>query len=392
MAILISLEGLLTKVGVTGWLEKGLAVAEAVGLPVTSWTAGDPTRSYYHHNAEGLGELEEIRNQYVRSGFLDTAEGDWLKHEAKQVYNVDTNEASFATTDVVLTNTGGGEYPLTERSVTFRNGTTGKTYKNITTGTLTPGPGTTLTVTVEADEAGTASAAAAGEIDELVTTLLGVTCANPTAAVANDDEAKPSVVERCRSKTGALSPNGPRDAYKYIALTPEFTGTTGVTRARSVGDSDTGDVNLYIAGPSGPVSSDDRDAVEEAIVRWATPLTVTPTVANANAVVVNIAYQLWLYSSVGKTAAEVEEAVESALESTIKAHPIGGDIIPPAASGKLYRSLIATTIQDVFLDESGKRYAFRVEVTSPAADVDLDEQEVAVLGTVTSLITFVKDP
>lgn len=384
---LISLEGLLTKVGAADWLKKGLAVAEALGLPVSSWTAGDPTRSLYHYNAQGLGELEQARTQFAQSGFLDTAQGDWLKLGAKQVYDVDAIESTRATTDVILTNTAGGEFPLEERSVTFRNGTTEKTYTNITGGLLSPGPGTTLTVTVEADEPGSASSALPGEINELVTTLLGVTVTNPLRAVAIDDESKARLVLRCRAQPGALSSNGPRDAYVAVALNPKKTGTTNVTRAQSIRDSDEGKVTLYIASPSGPVTQADRDAVQTAILKWATPQCFKPNVQSANAVIVDIAYQLWVYDSIERTEDDIRAAVHAALERMAEVHPIGGDVIPPAATGRLYRSLIETTILRVV-----QEFGFRVALTAPATDIDLERHEVAVIGTVTGTVTLVPPP
>lgn len=363
-----------------------LRVATSVGVDVSTWQAGDPTRSLYHVESESLSALETMVVGFIRSGFLDYAEGDWLKVHAKQVFNVDVPDATFASTTVVLTNTGGGVYDIDANDLTFRNSSTDKTYHNTTGGTLTSGPGTTLPLTVVADEAGSESSAGAGEIDEMVTTLLGVTCANASAAVGVDEQSKATTVLQCRDKLGSLSPNGPKDAYSYVARNAELTGTDVVTRARVYPDSDTGDVNVYIAGASGAVDGAAVTLVEAAVAQWATPLCITPTVQSASSVVVPVTYELWVYKSCNKTSVEVAADVEAALEQMFAVRPIGGDIIPPATTGSLYQSFIQSTIKSTFTE------AFRVSVTAPAGDTALGVGEIPALGTVTPTVHLVDDP
>jgi uncharacterized phage protein gp47/JayE len=249
-------------------------------------------------------------------------------------------------------------------------------------------PGGTLDVDITADEAGSDSNASAGEIDDLVTTLLGVTCTNAAAAVATDEATPDQIADLCREKLGALSPNGARDAYSYVAKTSTLTGVTTVTRVRVFGDTDTGDVTVYLAGPAGAVGGSDVTAVTAALAQYATPLCVTLSVASASTVNVPVTYELWLYRSVNKTQSEVEDAVDDALADMIAVRPIGGDIIPPATSGALYKSLIESTIREVFRDD-----AFRVSVTAPSGDTALTNSQVAVLGTVTpTAIHFIDNP
>lgn len=391
----VSLATLIYQATKTEIYEKALAIAAAVGLPVTTWHAGDPTRSLYHLESEELSTLEPIVVNFIKAGFLDliaeaAAAGDaaantWLKIRAEQDFGVTVPEATYAETDVVLTNGGGGLYPISAGDLTFKSSTTGKTYHNTTGGLLASGPGTTLTVTVVADEAGSESSAGAGEIDTLVTTRLGVTCTNPTAAVGVDEQAPTTTVQQCRNKLGTLSFTPPKEAFEYVALNSELTGTTAVTRARAFADSDTGDVLLYLATASGAVSSDDRDLVEEAVLQYATGLCITPTVASATAVPVDVTYELWVYASVNKTAEEIEEEVEEALEQMFATRKIGGDIVPPATNGSLYASLIESTIRGLYSQ------AFRVELSEPSTDTELENNEVATLGTVTATINIVVD-
>jgi hypothetical protein len=368
--------------------QKAIDVAVTLGLPVTSWQAGSPTRSMYHVLSQVLSTVEEIVSEYIKAGFLDYA-GDvsatWLKLLAYQVYGYTATEATYATCSVTLSNAGGGEYTFGVGDVTAKATSSGKTYHNTTAGTLTAGPGTTLVLSFEADEAGSDSSAAIGEIDDLVTSFLGVTCSNTTAAVGIDEEDAASIVAGCRAKLGALSPNGPRDAYDYVAQSSALTGTTNVTRSVTVGDSDTGDVTVYVAGPSGAVDPADVALVQTAIETYAAPLCITPTVSSASNVSVPITYRLWVYQSIGMESADIQSAIADALAEMFAARPIGGDLV--SGVGKLWLTMVESTIQSVFPE-----YAFRVLVTLPAADTTLTASQVAVLGTITPTITFVSDP
>ncbi len=364
-----------------------LGIATAIGLPVSSWTAGDPTRSQYHVQAEVLATIEATVVGYIRSRFLDLATGSWLKVKAKQDYDVDVPDATYATCDVELTNAGGGFYPdIAEGDLVFKSTTSGKTYTNTTGGTLASGPGTTLTVTVIADEAGSDSSAGAGEIDDLVTTLNGVTCTNAIAAIGIDEQDEETTRQQCRDKLGSLSPDGPKEAYSYVAKEPSLALTHGCTRSRVYGDSDVGEVILYCAGPAGAVSSADRTLIETAILKWATPLCITPTVLAATNVSVPVTYSLSLYKSSNETADTAAVKIEAALEVMLATRPIGGDIVAPATTGKMYKSLIAATILKALPQ------AFNVVVSEPAGDTDLTNGQVAALGAVTPSISLVANP
>lgn len=372
--------------------ERALSIAESIGVPVTTWQPGDPTRSLYYIEAEQLAEMEPTISGFISSGFIGLASGVWKKVCAKQQYNVDVHEATYATTDVVLTNADAfATYEIDPGDLTFKSGLTEKTYHSTTGGALAPGG--TLTVSVVADEAGADSSAAAGEIDELVTTLLGVTCTNPTAAIGRDEQDEATTELQCLDKLDSFSPNGASGAYTYVARNPDLTGTTAVTRARDLSDSDTGDVTIYIAGPSGAVPEPDRLLVEAAIARTCMPLCITVSVLSATPVVVPVTYEMWVYKSVNRTDAQIQTEVQTALEKMVSAHPIGGDIIDPDAPGYLFASLVESTIRSVYKDSAASRDpVFRVSMSVPAADTPFDRSQVVSLGVVTGIIHFVQDP
>lgn len=388
----VSLASLILRMTKDQIYSAALSIASSVGLPVSSWQPGDPTRSLYLLEAEVLDPLEDLVVKFVMSGFLDYATGDWLTVLAKQVYNVDVPTATYAETSVLLTNTGAGVYDIDPGDLTFKSSLSEKTFHNITGGHLAAGG--TLPLAVTADEAGAASSAGAGEIDTLVTTLLNVTCTNATAAVGLDAQDAATTRQQCRDKLGSLSPNGPKDAYSYVARNSDLTGIKTITRTRVYPDSTTGNVLVYVAGPSGAVAGPDVTAVTNAVVKWSTPLCITPTVVSANAVVVPVTYTLWVYNSVNKTASEIRADVLAALQALFAKRPIGGDIIPPATTGALAFSLVQSTVRGVYKDPvtGDEGPVFAASVSSPLGDTALANGDVASLGLVTGTINFVADP
>ena len=364
--------------------EAALSISNLIGLPVTSWQAGDPSRALFHAYAEAEEARDVLDAGYISSGFLDYAKGEWLRQHAAQQFGVLVPPATYASGNVVLSNPGGYTTTLDAGDLTFKNSTTGKTYHSTSGGLLASGPGTTLTVSFEADEPGSDSSAAAGEIDEMVTPLGSVTCTNPIAAIGVDEQSEDTTRAMCRARRGRATPNGPRDAYTDVALDPVLTGTSAITRARSFRSSAQGDVTVYLAGPSGAVAPADVLLVEEAILSNATPLCVTPLVLSCTAVVTPVSYSVWVYKRANLSPAEFRELAETVLEKLFAALPIGGDIIAPALTGKVYLSLLAAAIRSVSDD------VFRVDMTG--SDTVLTNAQVAALGVVTGTVNIVRDP
>lgn len=299
----------------------GLEVAAALGVPVSSWRTGDPTRSLYKFTAQKLATLDGVSGKFIQSGFLSTAAGDWLTVLAFEVYNVPRGEATYADPKVTVKNTGGGFYEVEPGDLTFKNSTTGKTYHNTNGATLSAGA--TVTFDLIADEAGSASSAGANEIDELVTTLLKVEIQSSTVGLADDQESDEELRTRCRASLGALSPNGPADAYEFIALSSDFTGNTSINRARATG-STSGLVTLIIASQSGAADAAALTAVLNAVLRWATPLCVSVNVVSAD--VATIARDLVITKdpSLAVSTADLTTSALSAIDQLFRETKIGG--------------------------------------------------------------------
>lgn len=359
---------------------RGLALAEGMGLTPSLWPPNDPTRSLYHFAATVLALVEPLAAAFVASGFLEHASGDWLTVMAEQVYGVTRAPASYASGSVTITCTGAAYYDIEVGDIVVRSSATGKTYTNTTGGTFVA-PGS-ISLDFTADEIGEGSAAAATTIDTMITRLVETTsCSNASAFVAVDEESDDSLRFRCRAKLGTLSACGPRDAYDFVVRDSAKTGSTEITRSRTIAESTTGNVTVYVAGPSGAVGGGAVTAAQAAVEEWAGPMGFTPTVSNTRNRLIFITYEAWLYSSVGEDEATIEATIETALGDLFAARPIGGDVVAPATRGKLYRSLIESAIREVY-----PAHTFRVVVSSPVGDTALDPDEVVTVGSVTATV------
>lgn len=381
-----TLAELTTPLTVTEARDAIYAALAAQGVTATTWKPGGTARTIVAGLAVVLSAFSRLTALIASGGFLELAEGDWLTLVALHVYGVERSLGTFATGEVTLTNGGGGVFAGAPGDLVFRHSSSGKTYRSTEAYSLGASPATT-TVAVEAVELGSASTAVGGTITEFVTPLLGVTVSNASALIGTDAESDEALRIRCREKTGTLSPNGPRDAYSFVAKSAVSSEgiAIGVTRVLSVPDG-VGGIDVYVADEDGTVTGDAEDpdtdlgAVADAIHRLAEPLGITPRVQSADALAVDVTYELWIRDTSGYTDAEVAALVEARLLAFLRSQPIGGEVIP-AEVGRVYHdaleAVIGATLEAHLID---------VVVTTPAADVDVAETEAPVLGTVTPMV------
>lgn len=353
-----------------------------LGLKTSSWKSGAVVRTMAVAQSVVLSAFSQLQAKIARGGFLELADKPWLDFVAHYVYKFDRILATFATGVLTLTNAGGGEYEADPDDLIFTNPITKATYRN--TEHVVIGAGLTVAVNIRASAAGSASSSAAGEITEITTTLLQVTCTNASDILGRDEETDPQLRSRCSESLGALSPFGPWDAYSSAvrnATRPDGS-TLGITRIRPVKDG-YGNVITYVATATGAVLGDVDDPATdlgiafEAIQQWAAPLAVTATVVSASALTIAVTYELWMYNTSGRTDAQVVAEVQTRLTPFMAAQPIAGNKID-SNPGKVYQDAIRSTIAATF-----PGIIFHVVVTAPAGDVELDPNDVPILGVVT---------
>lgn len=369
------------------------AAADAYGAETSSWKAGAVPRTIFAVVAVVLAAFSRGISTLAKSGFLALASGEWLTYCARYLYSTERQAATFATCQMQLVNAGALVFELDAGDVTFAT-TSGKLFRNRAGFTL--GPGDTLPLTIDAIEAGAASSAGVGTITRIVSpTMRNVTASNTTAAKGLDAERDADLKVRALAYMGLRSPNGPRDAYDRAArdATRVVDGSlVGINRTRSFAG-DSGVVTTYVGTAAGAVAGDPDDtstdlgSVADAIRRKAAPLGMTPVVASAEDVDIDVTITLYMIDDGSIVDADVESAVEDALSDFFADHQIGGMKLDPEQEfGTVYRDAIRGVIFG--LDSR----TFQTALTLPADDIELDPDQEPVLGALNvSIVRVVKN-
>lgn len=387
MATLQELTTPLTKAEVEAAIYAGI---EARGVATTGWKPGAIARTIIACVAIILSAFSSLQASIAKSGFLELAEGQWLTLVARYVFGVERDLGTFAAGNIRLDNGAGGVFNISVGDLIVANSATGKQYRNTAAFTLAALE-TNKIVPVQAIEIGADSTSPATFIDTIVTTMLGVTVTNPTALVGNDPDTDPELREKCQAKTGTLSPNGPADAYRFVALsaTKDDGTTTGVTRVTTYPDGE-GNVFVYVANASGTLTgtvgdtTTDLGAVDEAIQTLCVPLAVTAVVDKTNPKLIAVTYQVWVRNTTGKTADELEADIALALATFMSTQPIGGSR-KVAGNGYVFKQAIEAAIAAVI----GTPHLIDKSISIPAADTLVDTNEAPVSDTINGTVTIV---
>jgi phage-related baseplate assembly protein len=380
----------ITREQFTASIYDGLAT---IGVTTTTWKPGAVTRTIIAVCAVIFAALSSLIASIARGGYLQLAEGLWLRLKALYDYGEAQQLATFAAGTVLITNSSGGVYTLDPDDLEVQCTLTGKSYKNTVTVTIGAGA-IDVPVAMQAVEAGSASTALVGEIDRVVTAFPGLSVRNAVALVGLDDESAELLRTRCTEKIGSFSPNGPSDAYTYVARSAKRTNGTpiGVNRLRVVRDL-MGKIYLYLATPTGAVDPADVTVIDEELQRKACTLGVTLDVSSATTVSVPVTYQAVCYRTSGITEQNIKDAIASGLAAYFAdptKSPIGGNAIPPEG-GKIFAADVANEIGRTTY--KGVKIPFvRVTLTAPAADVALSVSQVAVVGAVSGTLTQLATP
>ena len=360
-------------------------VLARVGVNTTSWRSGAVVRTTIVGVSVVIAALTRLQADIARSGFLELAEGQWLRLCARHGYNVEVQEATFATGELELRNTAGGLWEFDPGELVVANTVTGKTYRNLEAVTLAALE--TKAITIIATEAGSASSAEPLQITTLVTPslLTGVEFDNPLRITGQDEERPATTRLRCSEKLGSLSPMGPWDAYAYAVRNAKRADgeSVGVSRIKITKDG-YGNVFVYCATPDGAVQLSDMQVLTEAVYLKAEPQAVTSHVISATARAVNVTAELWAYNTIGMTEQEVQDAGTAKLRAYFSAQPVGGARIGSAA-GKVFHDATRAAISG-----TAPEHIFHVELSG--GDTTLTVDEVPVLGVVSLTVHFEPPP
>lgn len=315
-----------------------LTSAIADGIKVTAWGKGSPTRAVYRSMGDFGKALVDAIKSIADQGILEASFGDALRVLAKQVYGVTDPGATFATTDLLIDNPFGGEYPYSpDNPLVLSSSVTKKLYVSQGTGTII-GSTNGQVLSVIAQEAGSASTALAGQIDEWVSAVDGLVINQPQAAIGEDGKSDADLKAACTARVGfvptasTIGAGGAPGAYESVARTgpdglggvPREDGSRiAVTRVRVLPDG-SGGVLVYVADEDGPIATGDLPLVESAIVAYSTPVGVPVDVQNASALLITCTLTVWIGASTTTSDDDVKAAIEEALVDYAKIVPIGG--------------------------------------------------------------------
>jgi hypothetical protein len=321
-------------------------------FPVTAWQTGNAARTLVAVDVQTLAELYALVVQIGKGWSLDDAAGAWLTLHAWSRYRVERILATFARHTVTLTAaSGAGPYSITAGQLVVTNAL-GIRFRSTNTSTEVVAYGTPLTLTVEAQTAGTKGNTAPSAV--VTPALAGVTFAWTARTVtAVDEELDAPLRQRCRDKWATLAPAGATQATYRYWLTNAVDGDDepcGITRVAFATPPGDGTVPVWVAGASGQIGGAQLTAAQ-AYVEERRPHTDTPDIDHATEVNVDVSGMTVRFKP-GKNTADNRTAVKAA----IVAHIDGLDI--------------STADDPVIVDEAGVKAAAYSGAPGLVRDVD----------------------
>ncbi len=378
---MIAIEDLITPITEDQFVEHFLTTLESVGLAARSWRPGGVYRTILRVLAATCASFSDLQVRFIRSGFLELAEGDWLTFVAYYVYGVSRPESTFAVGPVTLTNSGGGDYTFTAGQFRVFNTALNKTFKNV--GVIALAPMSTATGDFVAVEIGSGSSSAATTIDGVETMYDGqIAVSNAAPILGSDAMADADLRQLCKDSLGARSVFGPRGAYRYAIRTAlrNDGSPVDINRMSISPGSSTGIVTVYVASPSGVPTGDDVTAVIANIEALARPDTATVLTTAVTGVTITRALTIWAEKQEGLSAADLVAFADAAIVRLNRDYPIGG-IRKATSQGYFYADKLEGVVQ-------GSHPAI-YDIEDTGADVALDPGEIAVLAVTIAAVNIV---
>lgn len=333
----------------------------------TSWQPGSTGLTLLETDAQVTEDVYTLARVFAGGGLLDYAEDDWLDLLGENLYNLLRLQGSFTKGALLLIDTTGAGPFVQAAGSLYARSASGLLYFNESALTI-PQSGS-VSATFKAEQVGQRYNVGNGTIRTLSTPLAGVSVNNPDPGSGTwvttqgaDVESDALYRSRCKARWGTLGTGPTAEVYDLWART----ASTEVTRT-TVRPSPTvpGEVEVFLAGPSGPVSGGAETDVDD-YIQPRVALTNTVLVDSATAHAVTVTATVYV-----RAGFEAQAAIECAanLDALFTALPVGGTLY------------LSNLIEELSLP-AGVR---NVTVVAPVADVVLTALEVA---TLTQNLTF----
>lgn len=354
--------------------QEALDYLSAKGFSGTSWQPG----SVQLLMVQLLGgyvihRTTTIASEYVKWGLNYLATGEALERYSDSQYDNQKIGGTYTIGQMRFTvDAGEGPYSVGVGEVVVTDGVS--TYRNTTGGTLTSAAPVDLLLTSETT--GRVAAIANNTSLTLVTTLTGVTVTNPAIAgsgtwmtqVGSDPEADDVLQERNRTKWSTLG-NGETVIDRAINLALNSSSTITKVSIDDKNPRGSGTANVYVGGDNVVVGTDDLDAAQEALDKnfFANMTLGSDERVKAYATTaVELTLVGTVYHDSNYTSAQVQAAVEAAIEAFTKTVPIGGFTYASLLANVVLRGDVVQAIENAL----GVKSAV-LTTPAPGSDISL---------------------
>lgn len=356
---------------------------DAVGFRATSWQEGDAALATVEMVAEVWHQLSKVAVYIKESALNDTAAGEALTRFAASHYDNQREGAVPAQRRVTLAcATGSGPHTFNASDIVIAH-PDGPTYRLIDNGD----PGVVFPVTLvgggsqpdlifEAEVAGSEANKPDTTVNQLVTTLAGVTVAADQSEREGSDEELDRVLRLRNTTKWALLTQYELIDDAVINICLDATqSVTGVV-VDSSNPRGAGTFDVYMAEELDTAGAGDIALAQAAIDARVFGSTATPKTALVKASpVALLSLTGTVYYKGGYTSAEMSAATDAALEEFIKAIPLGGYDYYPGPSNVVPINDVEAVIRGVTI---GDVYVKKTVVLNSPVDLS-----VAAFGKVT---------
>lgn len=313
-----------------------------IGINVTSWKVGNPIRTMVAAVSTWQSSFTYWASNAIRAKFLRLSKGDWLTSVAHFDYGTDRNSATFAEGPVMVRNTSANVYDFDPGDLAIvyetlsSDGFTFVRHRYTNTAAVHIGAGTEVApsehpnVVVVAEEQGDDWSIPPGATIVLDPDYDGLTAEVVTAINGTNEESDEELVLRAEDAASALSPNGPWDAYRYVATSYRVNGAPLCTKVQVVPATATTRMLVYVGNASGGLTGPELDQIELELQTKVVPLGVTINTISAVPKYIRVQYNLYCRANSPLSNDTIVHEVKQAIDKYFAEFPIGGEPAIPA--------------------------------------------------------------
>jgi uncharacterized phage protein gp47/JayE len=346
-----------------------------VGFPTTAWQTGGVAYTLLRIESLKLSDQVALIAAIAKGGLLDLSSGAWLTLLAKSHYDLTRYPAAFAQGTVRVAIASGNPGQTIQPGQLWIKTPSGLLYNSVNPAPVVIGAGSSAVIQFKAESPGSTYNVAIGTGLTLVTPLPGMTATFEDTGDGTwltvqgaDEESDTNLKTRCRTRWATVGVQKTRDAYLFLTMNvPGLSTQPDRVYIDDQNPRGPGTVDVWFAGPGGPLPAPDATAIATYLTDRQSPCT---DVDGANAVTRAITVTA-TYEYEGAFAGAGAQASD-AVTAFIQALPLGGTL---DRADIVYLIRNTPGVGDVYLDT--------VLINGSAADLTIAKNEVATVAAVT---------